>query len=288
MAGLSIFDYEDYRSFLRAYYEQQKRQKSQFSLRFWAKQCGFAAPDYLLRVMRGERNLSEAGVLMLSKSMRLGEKDVLFFAALVAFNQAGKPAEKETRWQSLLRLRSHSATQRLRQDQFDVLSDWRHVALRSLLPVLGPVAGPSGGDLDHESLGRYLDPPATGRQIKEAVAALERLGLLRRNGRRYEVEQGQLTTGDEVASMALAAFHRSLLQLASRSIDEHAPSQRDVSGVTASLSAKGVQKVKARIQAFRKEVQAIAAEDAAEDRVYHLGLYFFPLTRTGGWQEGRR
>jgi uncharacterized protein (TIGR02147 family) len=271
-----LYAASDYRSYLQAYYAGKKSQGTRFSLRSWAKVCGFAAPDYLLRVMRGDRNLSDQGIQSLSKSMRLTEKQAEYFAALVQFNQAKTPRDKAERWQRVLALRPPGEVHRLRQEQFEVLRGWQHLALRSLLPVIA-------FDGDWARLGRSLDPPLTAAQARESVGALERLGLLKKNGWRYVAEQGQLSTGDEVASVALTEFHKTTSDLAKRSLDVHAPSQRDVSGITVSLSGAGVQRIKAKIREFRKQLLALAAQDQGEDRVYHLNLHFFPLTREGGW-----
>lgn len=278
MSGEELYASTDYRAYLREYFQRRKGNQKSFSLRFWAKECGFAAPDYLLRVMRGDRNLSDKGCESLSKSMHLSPKMGEYFLALVRFNQASEMPEKDKRWRELLALRPTSAAQRLRQDQFAALENWACVALRSLLPVIRFTG-------DWEKLGRYLDPPMSGKQARESCETLERLGMLARKGQRYEAQSVQVTTGDEVASVALTAFHKETLKLAARSLDEQPPSLRDVSGITASLSSAGVAKFKVKLREFRKQLLALAAEDSGEDRVYHLGLHFFPLTKTGGWDD---
>jgi uncharacterized protein (TIGR02147 family) len=136
---------------------------------------------------------------------------------------------------------------------------------------------------DWEAVGRLLDPPITARQARDSVELLLRLGLLERVAKgRYRVSQPALSTGDEVASLALAGFHKATLELARRSIDRHPAAGRDISGVTMSISRQGFDRIKSEIRAFRKRVMAIASEDREEDMVYQLNLHLIPLTKRRG------
>lgn len=131
-------------------------------------------------------------------------------------------------------------------------------------------------------MARRFDPPLTAKQARDSVEMLLRLGLLRQDKGRYSAASGILTTGDEVASMAVAQFHKTVMDLVKRSIDKHPSPSRDISGVTMSLSQQGYKRIKSEISAFRKKVMAIAAEDCEEDMVYQLNLHFIPLTRNRG------
>ncbi len=272
----SLFAYDDYRRFLRDWYEEKKLANPRFSLRMLAERSGFKARDFLLRVMRGDRNLSQDGADKLSEFFRFPEKQAEYFKALVRFNQAPNTLEKERCWRRLCEIRKYGVHQKLRQDQFEFYSSWYHSALRSLLPVL------ELGE-DWERMARLLDPPITARQARDSVDLLLRLCLLERDGPgRYTVSHPTLSTGDEIASLAVAGFHKSVLDLARRSIDRHPAACRDVSGVTMSLSRYGFQRIKSELRSFRKKVMAIASEDSGEDMVYQLSLLFIPLTRSRG------
>jgi uncharacterized protein (TIGR02147 family) len=234
-------------------------------------------------MMRGDRNLSPEGAEKLSGFFRFSEKQDEYFRALVRFNQARAPSEKEACYARLAEVRKYGSHQRLRQDQFEYLTAWYHSALRSLLPVLEPPPAGGTGSEDWESLGRMLDPPITARQARDSVDLLLRLGLLARDSKgRYTVQEAALTTGDEVAALGVAAFHRAAMELAKRSIEKHPPASRDISGVTMSISGDGFRRIKAELRAFRKRIQAIASSDTGEDMVYQLNLHLIPLTRKRG------
>lgn len=272
----TLFAYTDYRLYLRDWFEEKKLSNKHFSLRMLAERSGFKARDYLLRVMRGDRNLSLDGAEKLSAFFRFSEKQAEYFKSLVQFNQAPNTLEKERSWKRLSEIQKYGAHQKLRHDQFEYYSSWYHSALRSLLPVMDCRD-------DWDEVARMLDPPITAKQARDSVVLLLKLGLLQREGKgRYTVAQPALSSGDEVASLALAGFHKSTMDLAKRSIDRHPATCRDVSGVTMSISRGGFDRIKSEIRAFRKKIMAIASEDSQEDMVYQLNLHLIPLTKRRG------
>jgi uncharacterized protein (TIGR02147 family) len=145
-------------------------------------------------------------------------------------------------------------------------------------------AGPAAdAEPDWEKLARMLDPPLTAKQARDSVDLLMRLGLLQRDAKgRYAVAEAALSTGDEVATLGVAGFHRATMDLAKRSIDRHPPAARDISGITMSISQDGFRRIKTELRAFRKKIQAIASADMGEDMVYQLNLHLIPLTRHQG------
>jgi uncharacterized protein (TIGR02147 family) len=272
----SLFAYTDYRQYLSDYFAEKKRLNKHYSLRMLADRAGFKARDYLLRVMRGDRNLSRAGAEKLSQSFRFSEKQAEYFQALVLFNQALTTSEKELCYRQLAEIRKYGIHQKLRQDQFAYLSAWYHSALRSLLPVTDFLD-------DWDDLARRLDPPITPKQARDSVELLLRLGLLQKDAKgRYSVSQPALSTGDEVASVAVAGFHKATMELVKRSIDRHPHHARDISGITMSISREGFRRIKSEIRSFRKRIMSIASGDSGEDMVYQMNLHFIPLTRTRG------
>jgi uncharacterized protein (TIGR02147 family) len=269
----SIFIYTNYRQYLRSFFSHKKAEKAGYSLQVFADKAGFKARDHILRVMNGARNLSQSGALMLSKAMRLSEKETDFFINLVGFNQAKSAAEKEHYFNKLSSIRPYGKEQRIRTDQYEYFSEWYHAAIRSLLPVMDV------GD-DARKLAQMLDPAISISQAKKSIELLLRLGFIVRDGKEsYRVSNPSLDTGEEVKSHALIQFHKKCLQLASRALDVCPAEDRDISGVTMSVSASAIARIKEEIRAFRNKVAVIARNDTNEDRACQLSIQFFPLSR---------
>jgi uncharacterized protein (TIGR02147 family) len=278
----TVYSYTDYRRYLRDYFAEKKRLNPRYSYRVLAEKSGFKARDYLMRVMNGQRNLSSAGAAQLSEYFQFSEKQADYFETLVRFNQAETTLLKEPLYAKLSEIRKYGKQQRLRQDQFAYLSSWHHIALRSLLPILDKRTA-----VDPEKVGRLMDPVLSAKQVRDSIELLMRLGLLNKTAgsaakTAYTVGEMALSTGDEVASLSVAEFHKTAMDLAKRSIDRHPSASRDISGLTMGVSLDGFRRIKNEIQAFRKKIMAIAVNDSGEDMLYQLNLHLFPLTRNQG------
>ena len=56
-SNVDIFQFLDYRTYLRAFYDAEKAASSSFSFRAFSMRAGVASPNHLKRIMDGERSL---------------------------------------------------------------------------------------------------------------------------------------------------------------------------------------------------------------------------------------
>lgn len=269
----SLFEYMDYREFIKDYFASKKAKYSHYSLRTLSEQAGFKARDYILRVMNGSRNLSEKGIRMLSDAMHHSEKEADYFRSLVLFNQAEDVLVKGEYFKKIQEYKKQGKCSKLLDDQYSYLSNWYNVALRSLLTDIDITT-------EYRKIGRMLDPPLTESETREAIERLLTLGLISKDtSGRYLVETPNLSVSNHVQSLALVNLHKMFIDLSRRSLDVHHSEERDISGVTMSISADGYEKIRTELKEFRKKLMSIAASDSNEDRVYHLNLHLFPVTK---------
>ncbi len=69
-----ITEYQDYREYMRDFYEERKR-SSLFSWREFSKLAGFTSPNYIQLVCEGKSRLSKTGVEKIATSMELAGSD---------------------------------------------------------------------------------------------------------------------------------------------------------------------------------------------------------------------
>ena len=84
----ALFEYLNYRDYLRDYYEEKKRLSSFYSYRLFSQKAGFSAPNVLKLVTEGKRNLSKESVFKFVKALGFNKKEAEYFENLVFFNQA--------------------------------------------------------------------------------------------------------------------------------------------------------------------------------------------------------
>lgn len=270
-----IFEYLDYREFLKDYYNRKKEANPAFSLRVFSDRIGFKAKDFISRVMNGDKNLSNQSISKVATGLRLGKHETDFFIALVKFNQSETAEDRNAAFeemQSVIKVARFSEKQHLLgHSQYMVYSHWRHLTIRSLI-------GMFGFEGDYDALAKQVHPRITADEAKKSVKLLEECQLIKKDETgNYVLTESAITTGDRTSRLALRGFHQHCLKLAADSIDRDPPGSRHVSGLTLGISQEGYERIVERINAFRKEIALIAEEDASADKVFQLQFALFPV-----------
>lgn len=274
-ATRKVFEYLDYREFLKDYYNSKKEANPAFSLRVFSDKIGFKAKDFISRVMSGSKNLSNQSIPKVAAGLRLGKHETEFFVGLVKFNQAETTEDRNTAFeemQAALKVARFAEKQHvLGHAQYMVYSHWRHLTVRSLI-------GMFGFNGDYEALAKQVRPHITAEEAKKSVQLLEECELIKKDkSGKYVLTENSITTGDRTSKLALRGYHQHCLKLAADSIDRDPPGSRHISGLTLGISQEGYERIVERINAFRKEIALIAEEDQNSDKVFQLEFAMFPV-----------
>ena len=275
-----ITTYTDFREFLRDCYDFQKKRDPKFSHRYFCKNAGYGSSGALADILKGRRNLSAPAALRLARAFELAKSDEDYLLHLVQFNQADSLEVKNLHYARMLAL-ARISPDVISPDKYEYFSKWYHAALRELLYY----ARFNG---DYKALGRMLDPSVPAAQVKQSIALLEKLGMIEKDAEGYYRQTAGLLTADSLGeALHVENFQSETMRLAMESLSRHAPEARDMSTLTATLSAASLEKAKAAIKALRQCILALAEKDQHVDRVMQLNIQFFPLTRgQAGEKEG--
>jgi uncharacterized protein (TIGR02147 family) len=268
---LDVFEYLDYRAFLRDYYVEQKA-KRQLSYRKFAQEGGLRSPNYLKLVTDGERNLSDAMARRFAKTLALTGDARLYFLELVRFNQATSPSTRDEAYARLTGFQRYQRAQPLEQAHAEYHSKW-------YLPAIRELAASKAFNADPAWIARHLQPKITKEEAKQALGTLLELGLLQR-GVDGKITQGNavLSTGAEVRGVYIGRYHREMMQRAALAIDTQPPTERDISSLTMCVGKSGLKLLKDRIQRFRRELLDLAVLEEAPRQVIQINLQLFALS----------
>jgi uncharacterized protein (TIGR02147 family) len=270
-----VYDFLDYRAYLRAYYEAAKKTRPSFTYRLFSKLAGLRSPNFLKLVIEGQRNLGADSVVRFGQALGLEGVDAEFFADLVAFNQATSLTDKNRAFERIAASRRFRAARRIDGDLFAYLSHWYNPAIREL-------AGRSDFNEDPRWIAAELCPRISPREAADAMKLLFSLGLLVRDPDSGRVLRGEptLTTEHEVRSLGAAAFHRQMMERAAESLDSVPRELRDLAALTVCISSKTAAAVKERIHQFRETLTELCDSDTDGAVVYQLNVQWFPLSST--------
>ncbi|MEO7425413.1 MAG: TIGR02147 family protein [Fibrobacteria bacterium] len=277
----SIFDYTDYRRYLREYYAWAKTNQRGFSHRAFMAKTGMSGPNYFKRVMDGVHNLTENSIPKFASALGLTESEGNYFKYLVRFNQAETLEEKDRCFGLLMDLKTPHAHYVLEKAQYDYYKDWHNVAIREMLAFF------TYRDNAAE-MGKRLAPAVPPKKVKQSIELLLSLGLIEKaEDGSYRAASKFILTDPDVQSLFIPKFHQAMTRLAEEAITRFSKEERHFSSSTVSLSERTYKEIIELIRATRKEVLRKVGEDQEPDRVYHLNIQLFPLT-TPPARKGRK
>jgi len=266
-----IYDYVDYRLFLKDFYNEQKSSNKAFSFKYFANKAGFKSKSFIKLVIDGKKNLTEDSINKLNAVLKLNDKAFSYLCDLVAFNQSQSVQHRNFYFDKIMQYNKRNAARKVLVQQYEIYSKWYFNAIRELVTILDFKE-------DYEILGKMLKPPISEKKAREAVDLLVKLGFIEKKEGKYIQCEPIITTGDEVRSLAVTNFHIENLAIASKSIETVCSSDRDISCIVAGLSDDGFKLVKEEIQKFRKKILDIAALQTNVSYVYHLNFQILPVS----------
>ena len=270
--SISIYDYTDYRLYLRDYYEEQKAKNPSFSYRYFARKVGFNSSGLYKDIVDGRTGITRSLILRFATAMKLSPRQQEYFETMVYFNEAKTVEEKKLYFERLMKFYNSKAF-RVDAGQYEYYSEWYYVAIRELLAI-------GSFKDDYSAIAQALNPTIRPEQAKKAVSVLLKIGLIKKdkNGY-YKAVDKIVTTGPDIKSLAIANFQRSMMDMAKEAIDRHPLEHRDISSVTFSVSKETYNDIKTELIACRKRILGMVDRSESEDRVCQLNMQLFPLTK---------
>ncbi len=271
---ISLFDYLDYRDFLKEFYESKKKESPFFSLRYMSGKVGMD-PGNIVKVFQGKRHLSKRLLEGFINLCDFKAKEAKYFRALVAFGKAKKENEVKRLYEELISLKDVQSL-KLRATQYEFYKKWYYTAIAALLNFY-EFKG------DYKSLANQLTPPITVKQAKEGIRLLEKLRIVKKNDDGiYSLTNNFLTTGNEWHSIAIRKFQEETTRLALESFKSQSPKERNMSTLSISISEEDLDKINELTKEYRKSILKLVDETENPNRAYQLNIQLFPLTKAKG------
>lgn len=272
----NIFEFSDYREFIRAYYEAQKARNPHFSFQVFCNNAGFPNKGFVHNVISGVKNLSRLSVMKFSQGMRLTKSESEFFEHLVFFNQARNVKERNHYFEKLQSVRpmtpEASSAKKVADHQFAFYSTWHGSAIRSIIEMFPEKS------LDYSWIGRNCSPRISAVIVRKTIKTMLELGLLEQKNGRLQVQDKIITTGREAKNLAVARFHIETIRLAQKALMELPSEKRHITGLTLGISPGAYEQVCEDIFALQEKILRLAENDEGSNAVYQLNFHLFPLS----------
>jgi uncharacterized protein (TIGR02147 family) len=275
---VSIFDYLDYRNYLRDEFDSRKRDSAGFSHRNLMRKLSLRAPGHMLFVMQGKRKLTQSLALRLAGYLRLGKKETDYLIGLIRYTDAKTPADKQYAFEELLSL-LHRSRMTLSVMKHRFYEKWYYSAVRASLDV-EPFRD------DYDTLASSLCPPITPSEARTAVEVLLELGMATADESGYVRPADQaISTGDEWQSAVIRNLQRQFGRLGMEAVDRFDKEERDVSHCTVTVSSDSFKVIVKKIRELRTQIIALGCAEQAADRAVQVNLQVFPVYKKNKGRE---
>jgi uncharacterized protein (TIGR02147 family) len=272
---INIFEYMDYRQFLKDCYEEEKKQKPFFSYRYISAKVGLN-PGYIVKLFQGKIQLGVKNIDAFADLFHITEKKREYFVELVHFGRAKNQNEIERRFE---RLHSIKGLQfRTVSDSIvDFYSKWYNMVIRSILSIY-----PFDGK-DYRKLSSMLTPSITAADARESVKLLEKLKLIKQGKDGfYRPTEEFISTGEKWTSAKIREYQKKNMELAMVSLEAHPKKLRDISTVTMTFATKDMEALRERVRQFRQDLLLMSKEASEEDSVVQMNIQVFPVALLEG------
>lgn len=270
-----MFEFLDYRAYLRAFYEAEKAASPTFSHRAFSLRAGVKAPNHLMRIMDGTRSLRDDMVERYAKALRLNSSESEYFRHLVRFTDAKSSKDRELSYQRIRSFHQYRQAHQLDDRQAEYFEHWYIPAIREL------IARPDFRS-DPAWIAKQLRPAITVAQAKKAVETLLALGLVQQSGKKLLRLDRVVSTGPQTLGTHMVRYHRGMLERASAAIDEFRANERDLTSVTCCVDARAVEELREMIAELRRRCVARTESSPNPQVVVQLNIQLFPLSTTMG------
>lgn len=272
-----IFEYTDYREWLRDAFDDFKQRKSVISWRYMAMKIG-ADPGNLLRMSQGKIHLSTNYIRPMAEFFDLDEKETAYWTEMVLFGRAKTDSDALQHYEKMQSLKGVSL-KTLAKKELEFYRHWYYNAIRSIIGIC------KFKD-DYQGLAECCTPQITEKEARSAVQLLADLNMIStdRDGF-WKVNDVFVSTGGNWRSAAVRAFQTETIKLGGESLERHQPFLRDISTVTMTFNMDDIQLIREKIKEFRSDLLRLSQEGTGDDTVFQLNVQLFPMAFVKPLQE---
>jgi uncharacterized protein (TIGR02147 family) len=267
----SIFQYTDFRKFLRDRYQEKKKAIRGYTYEYIAAKAGFKSPGYFSQVLSGTTRLTDRLIPAIADVMGLTGKEKSYFQLMVSYNQAAGHEEKRNYFSRMLSAGGNGISM-VSPEQFELFDKWYYSAVRAVISVI-PFDG------NYQKLTRIIIPQISLSEARKAVELLHKLNIIEKTpDNTWQLTSKHLTTGEAVESVYVNNYMLNSMEISRDALYRFSRDERKFSALTVTVSPEGYRRIAHEAEKFRNMVVAIVRADKKMNRAYQVNMQIFPLS----------
>ena len=269
----NITQYLDYRTFLVAHAQDQRRRYPSWTYGSWAKRLGLSGTASLTRILQGDREPGPKMVVEMVRYFSFSEKEAEYFRDLVRLTKLKRDPKLSSMLMEKMGKKFVNGRVRMIDDKtFNTISNWYYLAVREMVRLNHFSSDPAW-------IAKNLTFKVTPREVGQAIKTLIDVGLLSQTEEgQLQIAEGRLDTRDDVASEAIKRYHEEMLDNAKQALRCVQVEKRDITAQSIVISSENLSRAKELIRQFQDKFSELIEQESG-DAVYQLQIQFFPLTK---------
>ncbi len=270
-----IFDFSDFRTFLRASQRRHPQLKRALTTEEWSKRLGYKSPRSVAMVLKARRFPSSELIESFARDLKLNPIRKRYFELLVMKERYKEEKEDLEKINSELESLNIKVPEKIINERvFFPISEWYYLVIRQLVQASD---FEENGEWISKRLGSKLSPEEARKAVHKM---LEHKFLMRdENGALQVVSQESLASTPDVPAQAMKRYLAQMMQRGVEALSEHDSSEREFLALTLRFDADRMPEAKQAIRDFEKTFNKGFSSKKSTD-VFQLGVQFFKHTKS--------
>lgn len=258
-----VQNFNDFRAFLKAFYDEAKQISKKFSHRYFALRAGFSSPNFLHLVINGKRNLTERYIQSFASAMKLEPEEKRYFETMVLHNQAKERGIKD--YYGILFTLLQQGMPPIDEKEFVIISRWQNVIITELIALKKLPSSNAG-------IKSLLEDKVTTTDITLSLKKLSDAGII-------EIDENGFKQGHiPCVSPKFLPIYQRLLKSAKDILCKTMDTNIFTEESMITLSESQYELLKQRIREFKNEILSCTpgvgpiTPQGCKDGVYHLNI----------------
>lgn len=265
----SIFDYLDYRDYLRDWFAERKSAAPWYSYKLFGDGVGLDQSQ-VYRILQKQLHVSATARPRFLVYLELTGAAAEYFEVMADMDRSRKESERRRLFAVLQTMRgSQSST--LADSQYGLYEEWYIPVVRALLGIL------EISD-QYDFLARSVNPPIRVEEARHAVEVLRRLRLVSRDRQGiWRLNGKSLSTGSWYDSATVRRYQAQTFRLVEEAVERLPKELRDVNVVNMAVDASAFQDCVAILAEARRQMRDRIERVENPDRIMRLATGFVPV-----------
>ncbi|HAR41749.1 MAG TPA: hypothetical protein DCS07_03835 [Bdellovibrionales bacterium] len=266
----NIFEYQDYRKFLREVIGARRKNRGGYSIADFAKALGFSSHAGLAMVLNGQRELRSPYVEACIRSLKLSLRQQLYFEAMIRADRLSAAKRRAL----LQEIDSHSATWEPPATQDGI----RLIDFFLVQQILSLCRG-------YVSIDKIISQFRYGVEKKTIQGALDWMidkKYAERSPQGYRINKSILMVQDEKPNASGKQFHKDCMTLAHSALDTDALENREFQTYLVTVDSRKIPEMKKWIKKLVLEAIAEFETELDGDTVVQMHFNLFEASNRMG------